>query len=126
MPLAPLACAGGAVLLLAVDTATRRLLQRRLERLGCTVLVADTGREGVNVARTTPIRLTKVVADLALPDLADGALLGSIREYRPSSELFVLATTPSVTTRTVLPAGTTILPPPVDIPALLELLAAAA
>lgn len=120
VPLARVASAGGAVLLLAVDTAIRRLLQGRLERVGCTVMVAETGWEGVNVARTTPVRLTKVVADLALPDLADGTLLGAIHDYRPSCELFVLATPSSVTSGLVLPAGTTILPPPVDIPALLD------
>ena len=79
------------VLLVDDEEDVRMVTQHMLERLGCSVLVAGDGREGVEVFRTHAQLIDAVIVDLTLPRLDGEQAFREIRRIRPDAAVIVIS-----------------------------------
>ena len=79
------------VLLVDDEEDVRLVTQHMLERLGCSVLVAGDGREGVEVFRTHVETIDAVIVDLTLPRLGGEQAFNEIRRIRPDAPVIVIS-----------------------------------
>jgi len=79
------------VLLVDDEDDVRAVTQHMLERLGCTVLVAADGREGVDVFRANAQTIDAVIVDLTLPLLNGEQAFGEIRRIRPDARVIMMS-----------------------------------
>ncbi|HJQ83156.1 MAG TPA: PAS domain S-box protein [Candidatus Binatia bacterium] len=79
------------VLLVDDETDVRTVTQHMLERLGCHVLVAGDGREGVDVFRAHAGLIDAVIVDLSLPRLNGEQAFGEIRRIRPDARVILMS-----------------------------------
>jgi two-component system, cell cycle sensor histidine kinase and response regulator CckA len=71
------------VLVVDDERVVRRALQRILERDGHTVLVAEGGREALEIYRQRWQEVSAVVLDVMMPDMDGREVLGRMRELNP-------------------------------------------
>jgi len=79
------------VLLVDDEEDVRMVTQHMLERLGCSVLVAGDGREGVEVFRSHVELIDAVIVDLTLPHLDGEQAFREIRQIRPDAPVIVIS-----------------------------------
>ena len=79
------------VLLVDDEDDVRTVTRHMLERLGCTVLVAADGREGVDVFRANARTIDAVIVDLTLPRLNGEQTFGEIRRIRPDARVILMS-----------------------------------
>ncbi len=82
---------GQRVLVIEDDRDVRVLLHSHLRRLGCEVLLASTGEEGVDVARSA--RPDLVLVDMVLPGIDGTAVIRALRDDPATSTCRVVLTT---------------------------------
>jgi PAS domain S-box-containing protein len=88
---AAVADAGRTILLVDDEEDVRMVTQHMLERLGCSVLVAGDGREGIEVFRTNAQVIDAVIVDLTLPRLGGEQAFREIRRIRPDAPVIVIS-----------------------------------
>jgi CheY-like chemotaxis protein len=91
------------VLVVDDERVVRRALQRILERDGHTVLVAEGGREALEIFQQRWRELALVILDVMMPDLDGREVLRRMREVNPDvravlSSGFTVEADPSLTT----------------------------
>jgi len=69
----------------------RAVTAHMLERLGCSVLQAGDGREGVDVFRAHARRIDAVIVDLTLPRLSGDRVFREIRSIRPDACVILMS-----------------------------------
>jgi CheY-like chemotaxis protein len=79
------------VLLVDDEEDVRIVTQHMLERLGCSVLVAADGREGIEVFRKHVQVIDAVIVDLTLPRLGGEQAFLEIRRIRPDAPVIVIS-----------------------------------
>ncbi len=79
------------VLLVDDEDDVRAVTQHMLERLGCTVLLAADGRQGVDVFRANANLIDAVIVDLTLPRLSGEQAFGEIRRIRPDARVILMS-----------------------------------
>jgi two-component system, cell cycle sensor histidine kinase and response regulator CckA len=80
----PVSLVGSETLLLVEDEKSVRALSRSiLESYGYTVLVAESGREGLEVAREYPLPIHLLVTDVVMPDMGGSDLASRLSALRP-------------------------------------------
>ncbi len=79
------------VLLVDDEEDVRIVTQHMLERLGCSVLVAADGREGIEVFRRHMQVIDAVIVDLTLPRLGGEQAFLEIRRIRPDAPVIVIS-----------------------------------
>jgi len=79
------------VLLVDDEEDVRAVTAHMLERLGCSVLQAGDGREGVDVFRAHARRIDAVIVDLTLPRLSGDRVFREIRTIRPDACVILMS-----------------------------------
>jgi PAS domain S-box-containing protein len=79
------------VLLVDDEEDVRAVTAHMLERLGCSVLQASDGREGVDVYRTRVQTIDAVLLDLTLPRLNGEQAFSEIRTIRPDARVILMS-----------------------------------
>jgi PAS domain S-box-containing protein len=79
------------VLLVDDEDDVRTITAHMLERLGCSVLQATDGREGVDVYRTRVQTIDAVLLDLTLPRLNGEQAFREIRTIRPDARVILMS-----------------------------------
>jgi len=79
------------VLLVDDEEDVRAVTAHMLERLGCSVLQAGDGREGVDVFRAHARRIDAVIVDLTLPRLSGDRVFREIRSIRPDACVILMS-----------------------------------
>src|SRR5262249_11507667 len=79
------------VLLVDDEDDVRAVTQHMLERLGCNVLGAADGREGVDASRARAQAIDAVIVDLPLPRRNGGQASGEIRRIRPAACVILMS-----------------------------------
>ncbi len=69
----------------------RAVTAHMLERLGCSVLQAGDGREGVDVFRAHARTIDAVIVDLMLPRLSGDRVFREIRSIRPDACVILMS-----------------------------------
>ena len=87
------------VLLVDDEADVRAVTAHMLERLGCSVLQAGDGREGVEVFRAHAELIDAVLIDLTLPRLSGDRACHEIRNIRPDARVIVMSGFNEDTTR---------------------------
>jgi CheY-like chemotaxis protein len=82
---------GRTVLLIDDEEDVRAVTAHMLERLGCSVLLASDGREGVEVFRERSAAIDTVILDLTLPRLGGEQALHEIRSIRSDARVIVMS-----------------------------------
>jgi PAS domain S-box-containing protein len=82
---------GRTVLLVDDEDDVRTVTAHMLERLGCSVLVAGDGREGVEVFRAHARTIDAVILDLTLPRLSGERAFREIRDIRPDARVILMS-----------------------------------
>ena len=82
---------GRTVLLVDDEEDVRAVTAHMLERLGCSVLQAGDGREGVDVFRAHARRIDAVIVDLTLPRLSGDRVFREIRSIRPDACVILMS-----------------------------------
>ncbi|MEW6658942.1 MAG: PAS domain S-box protein [Thermodesulfobacteriota bacterium] len=73
---------GGTILLVDDDSHVRQVVTEMLERLGFAVLTAANGREGLEVFKTNSDKITCVLLDLTMPEMAGDEMFRELRRLR--------------------------------------------
>jgi two-component system, cell cycle sensor histidine kinase and response regulator CckA len=79
------------VLLVDDEEDVRTVTQHMLERLGCSVLLAGDGQEGVDVFRAHAEAIDAVIVDLTLPRLRGDSACTEIRRIRPDARVILMS-----------------------------------
>ena len=79
------------VLLVDDEEDVRAVTAHMLERLGCSVLQAGDGREGVDVFRAHARVIDAVIVDLTLPRLSGDRVFREIRTIRPDARVILMS-----------------------------------
>ncbi|HUE30649.1 MAG TPA: PAS domain S-box protein [Verrucomicrobiae bacterium] len=79
------------VLLVDDEDDVRAVTAHMLERLGCSVLQAGDGREGVDVFRAHARTIDAVIVDLTLPRLSGDRVFREIRTIRPDACVILMS-----------------------------------
>jgi CheY-like chemotaxis protein len=82
---------GRTVLLVDDEADVRAVTAHMLERLGCSVLQAGDGREGVEVFRAHAQLIDAVILDLTLPRLSGDKVFHAIRDIRPDARVILMS-----------------------------------
>jgi len=82
---------GRTVLLVDDEEDVRAVTAHMLERLGCSVLQAGDGREGVQVFREHACLIDAVIVDLTLPRLSGDRVFREIRTIRPDARVILMS-----------------------------------
>jgi len=82
---------GRTVLLVDDEEDVRAVTAHMLERLGCSVLQAGDGREGVDVFRAHARVIDAVIVDLTLPRLSGDRVFREIRTIRPDARVILMS-----------------------------------
>jgi PAS domain S-box-containing protein len=82
---------GRTVLLVDDEEDVRAVTASMLERLGCSVLQAGDGREGVDVFRAHARTIDTVIVDLTLPHLSGDGVFREIRTIRPDACVILMS-----------------------------------
>ncbi len=82
---------GRTVLLVDDEEDVRAVTAHMLERLGCSVLQAGDGREGVDVFRAHERVIDAVIVDLTLPRLSGDRVFREIRTIRPDMRVILMS-----------------------------------
>src|SRR5438445_4290745 len=82
---------GRTVLLVDDEVDVRTVTAHMLERLGCSVLLAGDGREGVEVYRAHARTIDAVILDLTLPRLSGERAFREIRDIRPDARVILMS-----------------------------------
>jgi CheY-like chemotaxis protein len=82
---------GRTVLLVDDEDDVRTVTAHMLERLGCSVLLAGDGREGVEVFRAHARTIDAVILDLTLPRLSGERAFREIRDIRPDARVILMS-----------------------------------
>src|SRR2546429_2824504 len=82
---------GRTVLLVDDEEDVRAVTAHMLERLGCSVLQAGDGREGVDVFRAHARRIDAGIVDLTLPRLSRGRVFREIRSLPPDPRVILMS-----------------------------------
>jgi CheY-like chemotaxis protein len=82
---------GRTVLLVDDEEDVRAVTAHMLERLGCSVLQAGDGREGVEVFRAHARLIDAVIVDLSLPRLSGDKVYHAIRDIRPDARVILMS-----------------------------------
>jgi signal transduction histidine kinase/CheY-like chemotaxis protein len=91
-PAAAEAAPEGRIVLLVDDEAdVRAVTAHMLERIGCHVLEAGDGREGIEVFRTNARLIDAVILDLTLPRMGGEGALREIRSIRPDARVILMS-----------------------------------
>ena len=83
---------GGAetILLVEDELAIRRLIRRRLEILGYTVLRARNGKEALAVARTHTGDIHLLLSDVVMPEMDGFELAEQLSDVRPDTKVLFI------------------------------------
>jgi PAS domain S-box-containing protein len=73
---------GGTILLVDDDAHVRQVVMEMLERLGFAVLLAINGREGLEVFKAHGEKITCVILDLTMPEMAGDEMFRELRRLR--------------------------------------------
>jgi len=98
----------GTVLVVDDEPAVRTLAQLILEQSGYTVLVAEDGREAVELFRRNAGAICAVLLDMTMPVMSGGEAFRLIREIRPDVPIVVSTGYSAETTRELFAAGTVV------------------
>jgi two-component system, cell cycle sensor histidine kinase and response regulator CckA len=82
---------GRTVLLVDDEEDVREVTAHMLEHLGCSVLVAGDGREGVEMFRAHAKTIDAVILDLTLPRLSGEHAFREIRHIRPDARVILMS-----------------------------------
>ena len=82
---------GRTVLLVDDEADVRAVTAHMLERLGCSVLEAGDGRQGVDVFRAHARVIDAVIVDLTLPRLSGDGVFHEIRGIRPDARVILMS-----------------------------------
>ena len=82
---------GRTVLLVDDEEDVRAVTAHMLERLGCSVLQAGDGREGIEVFRAHAQLIDAVLVDLTLPRLSGDQVFQAIRDIRPDARVILMS-----------------------------------
>jgi CheY-like chemotaxis protein len=82
---------GRTVLLVDDEDDVRAITAHMLGRLGCSVLEAGDGREGVEVFRAHAKLIDAVILDLTLPHLSGDMVVRAIRDIRPDACVILMS-----------------------------------
>jgi len=82
---------GRTVLLVDDEADVRAVTAHMLERIGCQVLEAGDGREGIEVFRTNARLIDAVILDLTLPRMGGEGALREIRSIRPDARVILMS-----------------------------------
>jgi signal transduction histidine kinase/CheY-like chemotaxis protein len=74
---------GGTILVIDDEEVVRRTAKSTLERAGYDIVVAEGGREGVEVFRALANKVALVLLDLTMPDLNGEEVLRRLKQIRP-------------------------------------------
>lgn len=101
-----------AILIIDDEPSVADALQLILADLGHRVLVAATGRGGLELARRERIRV--VITDLRLPDISGLDVLGALRRERPDLPVILITShgTPEITAEARRDGVSAVLPKP--------------
>ena len=89
-PARPRRFSGQIVLVIDDEPLVRKTLARLLEALGLTVLLASTGREGLEMLAARD-DIVLVLLDLSMPEMSGAEVLSRIAALRPSLPVFVVS-----------------------------------
>src|SRR5262249_18285229 len=93
---------GRTVLLVDDEDDVRAVTAHMLERLGCSVLLARDGREGVEMFRAHASAIDAVILDLTMPRLSGERAFREIRDIRPDARVILMSGYNEETARTRL------------------------
>jgi PAS domain S-box-containing protein len=71
------------VLLVDDEPAVREMAQAALDRLGYTVMIADSGGEALQLAQTTKGRIDLVLTDVVMPSMSGPQMVARLRQTNP-------------------------------------------
>ncbi len=102
------------ILVVEDEAMVRDLVARSLRRDGYTVLVAEEGEEGLQLATAHPGTIDLLVTDVIMPRLSGPELAGRLLPLRPSMRVLYISgyTAEALDIRSALPAGTEYLQKP--------------
>lgn len=83
LPSSIVPCGTGTILVVDDEPSLRQLARLILEQSGYSVLVAEDGREGLEIFRQNAARITAVLLDITMPVMGGHEALRLIREIRP-------------------------------------------
>ena len=101
----PVAAATGTVLVVEDEPALRTMAQRILERSGYRVLLAEDGRQGVDVFRKHSAIVTAVLLDMTMPVMGGEEAFRRIREIRADVPIVVSTGYSEAATQELFGAG---------------------
>ncbi len=82
------------ILVIEDEPATRRMLQRLLERDGHSVVVAGNGLEGIDIFKNALLQqkpFDLVITDYGLPQMSGGEVAKTIKALSPSTPVIVIS-----------------------------------
>jgi len=88
-PVAELAMGEGTILVIEDEKQLVDLFRQILERLGYRVLVAETGKDAVELAKTFDGQIDLALLDIKLPDMDGGRVYPLIMDARPDMKVIV-------------------------------------
>ena len=81
----------GTVLVVDDDEGVREMVGASLRRVGLTVMMADGGRQGVEMFRSHADEIRAVVLDRTMPDIGSEEVFDEIRSIRPDARVILIS-----------------------------------
>ena len=81
----------GTILVIDDEASVRAITTRMLELFGFKVLLADGGREGVDIFRANKDTISVVILDMTMPDLSGGEVFREIRRIRGDAKVLLVS-----------------------------------
>ncbi|MEJ2215168.1 MAG: PAS domain S-box protein [Gemmatimonadota bacterium] len=83
--------AGATVLLVEDNPSVRGVTVRMLEREGCAVIEASSGREALDLARENGDRIDIAISDMVMPEMGGAELAERLRELLPDLKIVLMS-----------------------------------
>ncbi|GAB6096039.1 hypothetical protein JCM14469_22920 [Desulfatiferula olefinivorans] len=79
------------VLVIDDDETLRELMRSMLVRMGYTVIVAETGRQALDLSKNSEAPIDIAIMDLFLPDMRGDTICPQIQEIHPGLKVIVMS-----------------------------------
>jgi two-component system cell cycle sensor histidine kinase/response regulator CckA len=90
-PLPPERSGTETLLIVENEGAIRNLLQMALRKSGYTVLVAESGREALEIVRAHAGAIHLLITDVVMPDMSGPELVGQLVTIRPETQTLFMS-----------------------------------